>query len=402
MRRIAISAWVVMAACGGEISEFGGPAAATIRSFDASPTMLTEGESARLSWIASGALSLDQGIGNVSGQSVTVTPAATTTYTLTASTAGGSTTSSLTVTVAKAAGAPRINAFSAAAPTISRGGSTSLTWNVSGATSLSLDQGIGAVTGESKSVSPTETTVYTLTAHNAAGSASATTTLQVSSSSNQPLRMTLFSKTQAFRHSSIPAAVAAIQNLGRDAGWQVEATEDSAALVAAIPQRDLLVFVMTTGDVLTDAQQPAVEAFIRAGGGIVGIHSAADTEYGWPFYGELLGGAWFQGHPAIQQATVRVEAPAHPTAAGLPATWVRTDEWYNFQKNPRSKVQVVLTLDESSYQGGSMGADHPISWCHPVDQGRFFYTGLGHTEESWKEPEFLGHVRAGILWAAQR
>jgi hypothetical protein len=124
------------------------------------------------------------------------------------------------------------------------------------------------------------------------------------------------------------------------------------------------------------------------------VHSASDTEYDWSWYGGLVG-AYFRDHPAIQQAVVNVAEPRN----GLPAQWTRTDEWYNFRPNPRSSVHVLATLDESTYQGGTMGADHPIAWWHDYDGGRAWYTAGGHTIESWSEPLFLAHVLSGIEYA---
>jgi type 1 glutamine amidotransferase len=132
------------------------------------------------------------------------------------------------------------------------------------------------------------------------------------------------------------------------------------------------------------------------------VHSASDTEYSWSFYTGSLVGASFAGHPVIQQATLKVDAALHPAAAGLPANWVRIDEWYNFSANVRSSSTVVLTLDETTYDGGTMGADHPIAWAREVDAGRAFYTALGHTDESYAEEAFLGHLKAAIEWAAKR
>ncbi|MBP2708702.1 carbohydrate-binding protein, partial [Microbispora sp. RL4-1S] len=137
---------------------------------------------------------------------------------------------------------------------------------------------------------------------------------------------------------------------------------------------------------------------IDGGGGYVGVHSAADTEYDWPYYGQLMG-AWFNNHPAIQQATVRTEDTTNPATAGLPSAWTRTDEWYNYRTNPRANVHVLQTLDESSYSGGNMG-DHPITWCHPQGSGRSFYTGLGHTNESYAETNFRNLLVGGIKYAA--
>jgi type 1 glutamine amidotransferase len=216
------------------------------------------------------------------------------------------------------------------------------------------------------------------------------------------LRVVLFSRTTGFRHGeSIAAGQAVLQAWAHREPASLIATEDSAQLLAALPNTDVVVFLLTTGDVLNDTEQAAFEAFIRGGGGFVGIHSAADTEYDWPFYGELVG-AWFDSHPALQPARIHVEAALHPSAAGLPETWERTDEWYNFRSNPRPNVDVVLTLDEMSYSGGTMGADHPIAWSHSVGQGRAFYTGLAHAADAWQEPLLCQHIENALRWAGGR
>ena len=115
----------------------------------------------------------------------------------------------------------------------------------------------------------------------------------------------------------------------------------------------VVVFLNTTGDVLNAQQEAALEAFVRGGGGFVGVHSAADTEYDWPFYEQLIG-AHFESHPQVQPANLYVEDAAHPATAPLPSPWMRTDEWYNFQTNPRPGVRVLLRIDENSYSGGTM------------------------------------------------
>ena len=210
----------------------------------------------------------------------------------------------------------------------------------------------------------------------------------------------VFSKTAGFRHDSIPTGVAAIRSLGRSNGFAVSATENAKAFTArSLGRFDAVVFLNTTGDVLGPRQQKALKSYIRRGGGWAGIHSAADTEYEWPFYGRLVG-AYFQSHPAVQPASVDVTDRAHPSTRSLPARWTRTDEWYSFATNPRNSVHVLATLDESTYSGGAMGADHPIAWCHRVKRGRAWYTAGGHTTESYSEPDFRRHVLGGILWSA--
>ncbi|MBD0843846.1 ThuA domain-containing protein [Streptomyces sp. TRM68416] len=212
----------------------------------------------------------------------------------------------------------------------------------------------------------------------------------------------VFSKTAGFRHDSIPAGIQAVRDLGAANNFTVTATEDSNHFTTAnLSRYEAVIFLNTTGDVLNDTQQSAFQSYIGSGGGYVGVHSAADTEYNWPFYGELVG-AYFASHPAIQQANIKVEGRAHAATAHLPQTWTRTDEWYNFRTNPRTTARVLTTLDESSYSGGSMGADHPHTWCKTHAGGRSFYTGGGHSQASYAEPAFRAHLLGGIRYAAGR
>jgi len=214
-----------------------------------------------------------------------------------------------------------------------------------------------------------------------------------------PYQVLVFSKTAGFRHDSIPAGIQAIRDLGAANGFTVTASEDSNVFTAAsLAAYKAVVFLSTTGDILNDTQQAAFESYINGGGGYVGVHAAADTEYGWPFYGQLVG-AWFNSHPAIQQVTARVEDRTHPSTAHLGTTWVRTDELYNYSTNPRPNVHVLINLDESTYSGGNMG-DHPIAWYHAQGSGRSFYTGFGHTIESYADTAFRQHLLGGIQYAA--
>ena len=210
----------------------------------------------------------------------------------------------------------------------------------------------------------------------------------------------VFSKTTGFRHDSIPQGIAALEALGAEHGFAVDRTEDAARFSDAVLARyKVVVFLNTTGNILDVGEKAAFERYIRSGGGFVGIHSASDTEYGWPWYGRLVG-TWFASHPEIQRATVHIANPDHPSMKGLPLLWERTDEWYNFRSNPRGTVQVLATLDEATYSGGAMGADHPIVWCQDIDGGRSWYTEMGHTKESYDEPLFRLHLLGGIESAA--
>jgi cytochrome c len=210
----------------------------------------------------------------------------------------------------------------------------------------------------------------------------------------------LFTRTTGFRHPSITDGVAAIRRLGAANGFTVEATEDPTQIQDTVLGRyRAVVFLSSTGDPLDRAQQAALERWVEAGGGWVGVHAAADAMYDWPWYGELVG-AWFRRHPRVQRATIRVTDQGHPSTKSLPLVWSRTDEWYDFRTNPRGRVRVLAVVDESTYQGGGMGVDHPVSWCHAQGRGRSWYTALGHGKASWSEQRFLAHILGGIQWAA--
>ncbi|MDQ4054050.1 MAG: ThuA domain-containing protein, partial [Actinomycetota bacterium] len=215
-------------------------------------------------------------------------------------------------------------------------------------------------------------------------------------------KVLVFSETAGFEHGSIPVGRSAVCEVAGADGIAVDWTEDSAAFTPdTLAQYDAVVFLSTTGDVLDGAQQTAFEEYIQGGGGYAGIHAASDTEYDWPWYGELAG-AYFDSHPSNQDATAKVSDHQHPSTQGLPERWDRHDEWYNFRSNPRGDVHVLATLDETSYSpgNGAMGADHPTAWCHNYDGGRSWYTGGGHTNESYGEPLFRAHLLGGIKWAA--
>lgn len=211
-------------------------------------------------------------------------------------------------------------------------------------------------------------------------------------------RVLVFSKTQGFRHKSIEDGNQVLSRLAGQQAWDMVHTQDAAVFTSDdLALFDVVVFLSTTGDVLNEEQQSAFEGFIQAGGGFVGIHAATDTEYDWPWFNQLVGG-YFAGHPKVQPAALDVLIPDHPSTAHLPKRWTRTDEWYNF-KDLNSDINVLLNLDETTYEGGEMGADHPAAWFHEFDGGRSWYTAGGHTPESFVEPDFLRHLEGGIRWA---
>jgi type 1 glutamine amidotransferase len=218
---------------------------------------------------------------------------------------------------------------------------------------------------------------------------------------DQRPRVLVFSKTQGFRHDSISGGIAAVRQLGESNGFAVDATEDPAQFTRErLNSYRVVIFLSTTGDVLNADQEEAFKNFIRAGGGFVGVHSAADTEYSWPWYGQLLG-AWFLSHPPLQDATLRVIDSQHPSTRDLPSQWRRFDEWYDFQSHPGDVAHVLLSVDEASYQGGRMGSSHPISWAQEFDGGRSWYTAMGHTAETYADHTFRLHLLGGIRWAGR-
>lgn len=210
-------------------------------------------------------------------------------------------------------------------------------------------------------------------------------------------RVLVFSKTKGYRHESITAGKAMLQKLAAEKGFAVDTTEVSEDFNEEnLKKYRVVIFLSTTGDVLNDHQQNAFKRFIQSGGGYLGIHAAADTEYDWWWYGKLVG-AYFKSHPQIQEAKFK-KVKAFGKGTNLPDEWIRTDELYNYKKIS-DNIEVLYTLDESSYQGGENGEYHPIAWYHDFDGGRSFYTGMGHTNESFADPLFIDHVYQGILYA---
>lgn len=211
-------------------------------------------------------------------------------------------------------------------------------------------------------------------------------------------RILVFSKTAGFYHESIPAGNEAIRKLGEENGFVVDTTTNAAWFTEdSLKNYSAVVFLSTTGDVLDYRQEAAFERYIQAGGGFVGIHAASDTEYDWGWFGGLVGG-YFEGHPHPQDASFQVLDTNHIATKGLPATFRYNDEWYNFKKlQPDNNV--LITIDEKSYEGGKNGENHPMVWYREYDGGRSFYTALGHSSESFQDPLHLKLIVGGIKYA---
>jgi type 1 glutamine amidotransferase len=224
----------------------------------------------------------------------------------------------------------------------------------------------------------------------------------------------VFSKTNGFRHDeAIAAAGPMFRELAARQGWSVYQTENGAVFSSDILSRfKVVVFSNASGDMLASDQRAALQRWIEAGGGFVGIHAAGDDSHkDWVWYYSQVIGSKFVGHslwPHLAMATIRVEAADHPVMAGLPAVWNREDEWYSFDKSVRGKqgFRVLATLDEATYERGgpgsaklSMGKDHPIVWSHCQAKGRVIYSALGHTGESYAEAPFRTLVTNAVTWA---
>jgi type 1 glutamine amidotransferase len=217
-------------------------------------------------------------------------------------------------------------------------------------------------------------------------------------------RVLVFSKTVGFRHESISSGLKMLRELADKNNFTMDATEDASFFTTEFLKRyQAVIFLNTTGNILDDAQQKVFEDFIHNGGGFVGIHSASDTEYDWPWYGKLVG-AYFTSHPNnpnVRTADFRIQDKKHPTTAFLPDPWRRVDEFYNF-KNINPDFKTLITIDEKSYEGGTNGDFHPMSWCHEFEGGRAFYTNFGHTHEAYEEPLVRRHILEGIKWAVKK
>lgn len=224
----------------------------------------------------------------------------------------------------------------------------------------------------------------------------------------------VFSKTNGFRHDeAIAAAGPMFRELAAKHGWSVYETESGAVFSPEILSRfKVVVFSNASGDMLANDQRAALQGWIEAGGGFVGIHAAGDDSHkDWPWYYNQVIGTKFVGHslwPHLAMATIHVEAADHPAMVGLPAVWNREDEWYSFDKSVRGKegFRVLATLDEGTYERGgpgsaklSMGKDHPIVWSHCQAKGRVIYSALGHTGESYAEAPFRQLVTNAVAWA---
>ena len=204
--------------------------------------------------------------------------------------------------------------------------------------------------------------------------------------------LVIFSETSGYRHESIPTGVEAVQKIGEELGYTVTHTEQSSDLVSL--KYEVLVFLSPTGDVLNEMEQQHLQSFVEQGGGFVGIHSATNCEEEFDWYCDTLVGAIFDFHKQIKPLEVLITDGTHPSTIHLDTPWIRTDEWYNYDRIPEH-VRVLLEIEDDD-------GKRPIAWCKEIQDGRSFYTGGGHTRESYSETQFLRHIRGGIEWVSSK
>jgi type 1 glutamine amidotransferase len=233
--------------------------------------------------------------------------------------------------------------------------------------------------------------------------------LNANAQDKKQFRALLVTKTAGWHHESINEGVAAIKKLAERNFFDVQWHQDAIPITDKYLENfQVLIFLNTTGDIFKDSEQQAIEKFIRAGKGYVGIHAASDTEYEWEWYTRMVG-RMFHIHPVVQTARLKYTSNSFPGLQGFANDQLWTDEWYEFGPEKSKDLTYVLAVDESSYdvkvqwgekKGQGMGALHPVAWYHNYDGGRAFYTALGHLPAIYSEQAFLNHIYAGIFWAA--
>ncbi|WP_158969644.1 ThuA domain-containing protein [Paraglaciecola sp. L3A3] len=235
------------------------------------------------------------------------------------------------------------------------------------------------------------------------------TCLLSTSSFAEQFKVLLFTKSAAWHHKSVNEGVDAIKLIAQNHHFEVVWHEDANQFKPEnLKQYQAVIFLQTTGDILNDQQQAALKGFIQAGNGFVGIHSASDTEYGWPWFGKLVGRR-FHIHPQIQTARMSVINNSFPGLEYFPESGLWTEEWYEFGEELSPNLQYILSVDESTYDpkvqwgdkiGKGLGDFHPVAWYQNIEGGRSFYTALGHMPATYSNKAFQEHIFGGIYWAA--
>ena len=224
----------------------------------------------------------------------------------------------------------------------------------------------------------------------------------------------LFSKTTAFRHgAAIRASKPAFEDLVKSKNWFLYTTEDAGIINSdQLEKFEVIIWNNSTGPVLTEEQRILVENYVSNGGGLMGIHAAGDDSHKWTWYRDNLVGADFSHHPIrnhIQEATVHMYGEAD-SSWQVTNNWSHRDEWYIFYEHPRKKgMSMLYGIDGTSIDPNGnllwitdktfgMGKDHPVAWYRNVNKGRTFYTSMGHTAETFQDPNFMAMIGAAVEW----
>lgn len=220
----------------------------------------------------------------------------------------------------------------------------------------------------------------------------------------------LYTNTNDFRHDVTSFAAGKVTSFFEQLKWNVLHTEDSTVFHQdSLNKFTAIVFLLTSGDVLDSTGRECLAQYVEDGGGLITVHTGTFTEPGWNWWQEKIG-ARFTGHPPGDSAKLLIENRSHPATRHIDDNiWMICDEIYSFDRNPRHKVSVLVSVDESSYNVDNnewfpevnlrMG-DHPLVWCCNAGRGRIFQTALGHGENMYNDPVFMEHLKGAVLWAS--
>ena len=208
-------------------------------------------------------------------------------------------------------------------------------------------------------------------------------------------------------HGVLGQAATALCQLAESAGFAPQVVTD----VRDLSPEDLgsagVVALFTIGETpFSPPQRASMIAAWRSGQlGVLGVHSATDACHTWPEYGSVIG-ARFDGHPWTQDFLIDVVDSEHPATAHLGGQWDWHDEIYLFDSlRPDAQVLLRLAADQVdlSVKGGRVpDCGFPLAWCHTENDGRTFYTALGHFPGAWETPAFLRHLAGGLAWLEER
>lgn len=222
------------------------------------------------------------------------------------------------------------------------------------------------------------------------------------SCSEKNVNILVFTKANGFKHAAIQKGAETVKEMEKIYPFKVTVSDDSLMFSEqSLKQFDVALFMNTTGNILGNEEKLAFQNFIRNGGGFVGVHAASDTEHDWDWFDQLVG-THFSDHPRIQKAKLNVLKNDTPSTKHLPKVWEMTDEWYNWKHDLDPSIEVLITIDETTYEGGKHGDNHPISWRHEFEGGKVWFTALGHVLENFDDENFIKHLAGGIKWAASK